>query len=102
MLQNNVLFCIFAARFFATTLTRGVIGNTSDFGSEESRFEPWRVNLNEKFRASSFILMPRYADHADLDDGARTAREFIRDLVLESTASSSYGILTEKYVFDGK
>jgi hypothetical protein len=26
-------------------LTRGVIGNTSDFGSEESRFEPWRVNI---------------------------------------------------------
>ena len=26
-------------------LTRGVIGNTSDFGSEESRFEPWRVNM---------------------------------------------------------
>ena len=25
-------------------MTRGVIGNTSDFGSEESRFEPWRVN----------------------------------------------------------
>ena len=26
-------------------LTRGVIGNTSGFGPEESRFEPWRVNL---------------------------------------------------------
>ena len=25
-------------------LTRSVIGNTSDFGSEECRFEPWRVN----------------------------------------------------------
>ena len=25
-------------------LTHGVIGNTSDFGSEESRFEPWWVN----------------------------------------------------------
>ena len=25
-------------------MTRGVIGNTSGFGSEESRFEPWRVN----------------------------------------------------------
>ena len=24
----------------------GVIGNTSDFGSEESRFEPWRDNKN--------------------------------------------------------
>lgn len=26
------------------TLTDGVTGNTSDFGSEESRFEPWSVN----------------------------------------------------------
>jgi hypothetical protein len=25
-------------------LTHGVIGNTSDFGSEESRFETWWVN----------------------------------------------------------
>ena len=25
-------------------LSRGVIGNTSDFGSEESKFEPWRDN----------------------------------------------------------
>ncbi len=25
-------------------LTCGVIGNTSDSGSEESRFEPWQVN----------------------------------------------------------
>ena len=25
-------------------LSRGVTGNTSDFGSEESRFEPWRDN----------------------------------------------------------
>ena len=31
-------------RFSQPRLTRGVIGNTSDFGSEESRFEPWRVN----------------------------------------------------------
>jgi len=26
-------------------LTDGVTGNTSDFGSEESRFEPWSVNF---------------------------------------------------------
>ena len=25
-------------------MTHGVIGNTSDFGSEESRFETWWVN----------------------------------------------------------
>ncbi len=29
-------------------MTRGVIGNTSGFGPEESRFEPWRVNQNKK------------------------------------------------------
>ena len=29
-------------------LTRGVIGNTSGFGPEESRFEPWRVNQNKR------------------------------------------------------
>lgn len=34
-------------------LTRGVIGNTSDFGSEESRFETWRVNGN---RESEYAL----------------------------------------------
>ncbi len=27
-----------------TSLTDGVTGNTSDFGSEESRFETWSVN----------------------------------------------------------
>jgi hypothetical protein len=26
----------------------GVIGNTSDFGSEESRFDPWSGNEEEK------------------------------------------------------
>ena len=25
-------------------MARGVTGNTSDFGSEESRFDPWRAN----------------------------------------------------------
>ena len=25
-------------------LTCGVIGNTDDFGSSESKFEPWQVN----------------------------------------------------------
>lgn len=29
-------------------LSCGVTGNTSDFGSEESRFEPWRDNNGEK------------------------------------------------------
>ena len=32
-------------------LTCGVIGNTSDFGSEESKFEPWQVN---------FVTFPNY------------------------------------------
>ncbi len=26
-------------------MSGGVIGNTSDFGSEESRFEPWPDNI---------------------------------------------------------
>ena len=29
-------------------LSDGVIGNTSDFGSEESRFEPWSDNNRRK------------------------------------------------------
>ena len=29
---------------FKVLLPRGVTGNTSDSGSEESRFEPWRGN----------------------------------------------------------
>ena len=31
-----------------TKLSDGVIGNTSDSGSEESRFEPWSDNLKIK------------------------------------------------------
>lgn len=30
---------------FKVLLPRGVTGNTSDSGSEESRFEPWRGNF---------------------------------------------------------
>ena len=29
---------------FVVRLSDGVIGNTSDFGSEESKFEPWSDN----------------------------------------------------------
>ncbi len=36
-----------ATQAIGKVLTRGVTGNTSDFGSEESRFEPWRVNTNK-------------------------------------------------------
>ncbi len=41
-------------------LTDGVTGNTSDFGSEESRFEPWSVNKDERnpARAGFFIYTP--------------------------------------------
>ena len=28
-------------------MTCGVIGNTTDFGSVESKFEPWQVNNNQ-------------------------------------------------------
>ena len=42
-------------------LSRGVIGNTSDSGSEESRFEPWLDNLNNKqlhwlFSVAAFLF----------------------------------------------
>ena len=37
-------------------LTHGVIGNTSDFGSEESRFETWWVNTSAGTSAGIFIL----------------------------------------------
>ncbi len=33
--------------FAASRLTCGVTGNTSDSGSEESRFEPWQVNQKQ-------------------------------------------------------
>lgn len=33
-------------RQFVLALARSVIGNTSDFESEESRFEPWRASKN--------------------------------------------------------
>ena len=39
---------------YQVLLTHGVIGNTSDFGSEESRFEPWWVNIKSSFRAAFF------------------------------------------------
>ena len=42
--------------FVAFKLSCGVIGNTSDSGSEESRFEPWQDNfkgiLTKKYFAS--------------------------------------------------
>ncbi len=37
-------------------MTRGVTGNTSDFGSEESRFEPWRVNKKPRRFAGAFCF----------------------------------------------
>jgi hypothetical protein len=36
-------------------LSDGVTGNTSDFGSEESRFEPWSDN-NETRPLAGFVL----------------------------------------------
>ncbi len=46
-----------------TILSGGVIGNTSDFGSEESRFEPWPDNILKKssrrlmIQRSTFLLL---------------------------------------------
>ena len=37
-------------------LTDGVTGNTSDFGSEESRFEPWSVNYKEALLKRGFFM----------------------------------------------
>ncbi len=42
--QYFLLFGIFYI-FAASKLSCGVIGNTSDSGSEESRFDPWQDNL---------------------------------------------------------
>ena len=38
-------------------LTDGVTGNTSDFGSEESRFEPWSVNEKSFPAMGSFSFL---------------------------------------------
>ena len=46
---------------FATAKRRmsdGVIGNTSDSGSEESRFEPWSDNKEGLTRVRSFFVSP--------------------------------------------
>ena len=44
-------------------LTDGVTGNTSDFDSEKSRFEPWSVNHNKeeskKFDSSFYFHSTR-------------------------------------------
>ena len=48
-------FTVFSI-FAPPILLRGVIGNTSDSGSEKSRFEPWRSNHNAGSSAGIFIL----------------------------------------------
>ncbi len=45
--DKNIYLC-------PSKLLRGVIGNTSDSGSEESRFEPWRSNCSRFIPAFSF------------------------------------------------
>ena len=41
-------------------MTHGVIGNTSDFGSEESRFETWWVNneFSQRDRLAPSLKLP--------------------------------------------
>ena len=58
---NNVLTCsnifYFCTGFYRKShpwLTCGVIGNTSDFGSEEFRFEPWQVNKKSSLMRSGY------------------------------------------------
>lgn len=41
-------------RFSKIELADGVTGNTSDFGSEESRFEPWSANKAFRYSESFF------------------------------------------------
>ena len=38
-------------------LAHGVTGNTSDFGSEESRFEPWSDNEKELLTSGFFCTL---------------------------------------------
>ena len=46
----------FAAAIQKANLSDGVIGNTSDFGSEESRFETWSDN----FPLNQFCFIRNY------------------------------------------
>jgi hypothetical protein len=39
-----------------TKLSDGVIGNTSDSGSEESRFEPWSDNKKKPCFCGAFLF----------------------------------------------
>jgi hypothetical protein len=41
---------------FVPALSCGVTGNTSDFGSEESKFEPWQDNVKiRRLETTSFF-----------------------------------------------
>ena len=55
--QKNLYFCTVFSKKGDKVLTRGVIGNTSDFGSGESRFEPWRVNQSSLGVHSLYVLL---------------------------------------------
>ena len=45
--------------FYLHLLSRGVTGNTSDFGSEESRFDSWSDNgINEIFNLLGGDMCP--------------------------------------------
>ncbi len=48
--KNTFKFFVSFAPSFGITMTHGVIGNTSDFGSAESWFEPRWVNKKAAFR----------------------------------------------------
>jgi hypothetical protein len=48
--KNNPIFVLPKTR---GKLSDGVTGNTSDFGSEESRFEPWSDNNKKPFPADA-------------------------------------------------
>ena len=49
-------FYLIISIFVTSKLSRGVIGNTSDSGSEEFKFETWRDNLERAAIAALFVL----------------------------------------------
>ena len=50
-------FSIFATAFGQKRMSGSVIGNTSDFGSEESRFEPWPDNEKAALDKAAFFIL---------------------------------------------
>lgn len=67
-------------------LADGVTGNTSDFGSEESRFEPWSANNETPRKRGFFVGRPASALHLLVPIG--TGREACPELSEGEPASA--------------